>query len=100
MKLSELDNMVFIGAKFGASYEMTVDLFRKVKAEVRNSDNVRLIAAVTLYHVWLLKGKPDKKTWKYADRVRYVIEVLTYFKSLPDHDRLDAGPTQKAAQLN
>jgi hypothetical protein len=59
-----------------------------------------LIAAATIYHVWLLKGKPDKITWRYRDRVRYVIDVLTYFKSLPDDDRLNAGPTQKAAQLN
>jgi hypothetical protein len=100
MKPTELDNMVFVVAKFGASFEMTSDLLRKVKGEVRKSDSLRLISAVTLYHVWLLRGKPDKTEWKYRERVRYAIEVLAFFKSLPDDDRLNTGPTQKGAQLN
>ncbi|MCM2332835.1 MAG: hypothetical protein NDI82_02695 [Anaeromyxobacteraceae bacterium] len=82
MTRNELYSMVFVVARMGANWPVTKDLCRKVRTEVGSSPSTRLVAAVTIFHVWLLMGRPDRTTWRYSARVRYSIQVLEHFNAL------------------
>ncbi len=82
--------MVQVAAHFGASAKVDDALVLKVLAMTGHLATPRRIAAATLFHCWLLKGRPRKGTWQYRARVRYAADVLSTWLRLPPEKR--AGP--------
>jgi hypothetical protein len=89
--------MVHVAAKFGTGWNMDDDLYFKVLGIVVNSRSPRLVAAATVFHVWLLKGRPNRRTWEYRKRVLYATDVLRRFEALGAELLHDAVPNDLPA---
>lgn len=87
MQVDEFDTLVHVAAHFGASFEADERLVRKVRTMTGTDSSLRFIAAATLFHCWLLRGRPDKECWRYLARVQCARDVLVRFMALPDGDR-------------
>lgn len=96
----ELDRMVHIAARYGAGYDSNADLVRKVRAITGPRPGLRLLAAATVFHVWLLRGRPDKETFAYRARVLYAIHVLDEFIHTPEEGRRTTTPIPASRLLN
>ncbi len=87
MPVSEFETLVHVAAHYGASLDADDRLVRKVRTMTGTASSLRFIAAATLFHCWLLRGRPDKEAWQYLARVRYARDVMVRFMDLPDGDR-------------
>ncbi len=82
MTRNDLNSMVFVAARMGASWPANHELCQKVRVDAGPTPTTRLVAAVTTFHIWLLLGRPDRLAWRYRDRVRYAIQALDHFCAL------------------
>jgi len=87
MQVDEFETLVHVAAHFGASFEADARLVRKVRTMTGTDSSLRFIAAATLFHCWLLRGRPDKEGWRYLARVRYARDVMAQCLALPEGDR-------------
>jgi hypothetical protein len=83
----EFENLVRVAAHYGASLRADEQLRRKVQAMTGTGATLRLIAAATLYHCWLLRGRPEKEGWRYLARVQYARDLMRHFMTLPVRER-------------
>jgi hypothetical protein len=98
MHRNEFDNLVYVAARYGASLESQASLVAKVRAMAGGAPSLRLIAAATLFHCWLLKGKPDKRAWQYRARLRYARDVMAHFVStFSEEERQDLSTSKPSA---
>lgn len=79
MKPDDLKALIHVAARIGGDYQGHADLYPKVRAIVGWSASLRLIAAATIFHVWLLTGRPDRRRWSYRNRVRWALQALTQY---------------------
>lgn len=87
MQVDEFDTLVHVAAHFGASFEADARLVRKVRTMTGPDSSLRFIAAATLFHCWLLRGRPGKEGWRYLARVQYARDVMGHFMALPEGTR-------------
>jgi hypothetical protein len=83
------------GARRGR-LECLPDLSIKVRAATGASPTPRLLAAVTMFHVWLLLGRPDRRAWRYRERVQHSIMTVTQLRALM-LDGLTSAPSKISA---
>lgn len=95
----ELENLIRVAAHYGASRAADERLIRKVRAMTGPAATLRLIAAATLYHCWLLGGRPDKDDWQYLARVQYARDVMCHFMDLPAKERRSPAYTPETKEL-
>lgn len=96
MHRNELHNLVLTTSRYGASMEADEQLVSRVLVMTGARSTVRFVAAATLFHCRLLKGRPDMTAWQYRARVRYAREVMSVFMRLPEGERRDLATTRKA----
>lgn len=96
MHRNELHNLVVTASRHGASMEADEQLVGKVLAMTGARSTLRFVAAATLFHCWLLKGRPDMATWQYRARLQCAREVMSIFMRLPASERRDLAATRKA----
>jgi hypothetical protein len=53
-----------------------------------------------VFHVWLLKGRPDKEDWMYFYRLQYTMDALDQFRDEQGIGRkIEPRPTQLQPSL-
>ena len=94
----ELAVLIQIAGRIGGDWTEWVGLCVKVRPLVTTASSLRQIAAATIYHAWLLRGRPDRARWEYRSRVRWAISALQQYVALVDEEE-QATPAPKASAL-
>lgn len=86
MTNQELAVLIQIAGRIGGDWTEWVGLCVKVRPLVTTRSSLRMIAAATIFHVWLLRGRPDRARWEYRSRVRWALGALQQYTAQADEE--------------
>jgi hypothetical protein len=88
---NEVNNIAYLGFRYGHGVEMTTELWDKIQVEVGIESSIDDILEAVGAHAWRLKGRPDQ--YELVERTQYAKQVAEEYMKQDVKTRRDLSYT-------